>query len=44
MKLTRRTGLVLGVGCYVLGSRLIYEAYEGSGRKAPWLARWLPGV
>lgn len=43
-KLTRRTHLVLGVGCYVVGSRLLYAAYDGAGRKAPWLVRWLPGV
>jgi hypothetical protein len=40
----RKTALVLGLAAYVVGSRLIYDAYEARGVKAPWGIRWLPGA
>jgi hypothetical protein len=33
-----------GVAAIVLGSWLLHEAYEGAGRKRPWLTKWLPGA
>lgn len=40
----RKTALALGVAAYVLGSRLLWEAYEGRGRDKPWWPRLLPGA
>lgn len=40
----RRTALWLGIGCYVLGSRLLYDAFEARGAKKPWAFAWLPGA
>jgi hypothetical protein len=40
----RRTEVWLGVAAYVLGSWLLWDAYEGRGRSKPWAARWLPGA
>jgi hypothetical protein len=32
-----------GAAAIALGSWLLYQAYEGSGRKRPFLVRFLPG-
>lgn len=42
--LDRQTALWLGVGCYVLGSWLLFDAYEARGKAKPWAAKWLPGA
>lgn len=34
--------LVLGVVAFVASAWLIYDAYEGRGRRRPFLARLLP--
>lgn len=39
----RSVELALGTGLFVLATWLIYDAYEGRGRKRPFLARFLPG-
>ncbi len=39
----RRTEQLLGVAGIVLGSLLLYDAYEGRGRARPWALRLLPG-
>ena len=39
----RRKGLLLGYGAVVLGSYLLYEAYEKRGRRRPFAARFAPG-
>lgn len=39
----RNHALVAGVGALVLGSWLLYDAYEGRGRSRPWALRFLPG-
>lgn len=33
-----------GVLMLVLGSWLLYDAYEGRGRRRPWLTRLIPGA
>ena len=38
----RHTELVLGMALFAASAWLIYDAYEGRGRKRPFLARFLP--
>lgn len=38
----RNTEIALGVALFVASSWLIYDAYEGRGRKRPLLARLAP--
>lgn len=40
----RRTALLAGVGCVVLGAWLIYDAYDARGRQRPFWLRLLPGA
>lgn len=40
----RQTALWLGIGFTVLGSLLIYDAYEGRGKSRPWVTRLIPGA
>lgn len=40
----RRTALLAGVGFVVLGSWLVYDAYEHRGMTRPWALRLLPGA
>jgi hypothetical protein len=40
----RRTALIAGSVFVVLGSALLYDAFERRGQSRPWLMRWLPGV
>jgi hypothetical protein len=35
--------VLAGAALLCAGSWLIYEGYEGSGRKRPWWSRFLPG-
>jgi hypothetical protein len=39
----RRTEQYLGIAGIVIGSALLYDAYENRGRSRPWWLRWLPG-
>ena len=39
----RRTALLAGVACVVVGSFLLYDAYENRGRSRPFAMRLLPG-
>lgn len=39
----RRTALLAGVGLVLLGSWLLYDAYEARGRGRPFALRLLPG-
>lgn len=39
----RNTALALGIGALVVGSWLLYDAYEGRGIQRPFAARFLPG-
>lgn len=38
----RHTELMLGIGTFLLATWLIYDSYEGRGKKRPFLARFLP--
>jgi hypothetical protein len=38
----RSVALWGGVGAYLLGSVLLYDAYERRGRERPFLLRFLP--
>lgn len=38
----RNVELVAGVGLFVIASWLVYDAYEGRGRRRPFAARLLP--
>jgi hypothetical protein len=40
----RRTAIVLGLGAYLLGSLLLWDAYENRGRSRPFATRFLPGA
>lgn len=40
----RRTALLAGGALVLLGSYLLYDAYEHRGRTRPWPLRLLPGV
>lgn len=37
-----RVELALGVGLFVASSWLIYDVYEGRGKRRPFVARLLP--
>jgi hypothetical protein len=37
-----RTEIGLGIALFLASTYLIYDAYEGRGRKRPFLARFLP--
>lgn len=39
----RHSELIVGIGLFVLGSWLIYDAYEGRNRQRPFALRFLPG-
>lgn len=41
--MTHQQKVAGGVASIVFGSWLLYEAFEGSGRKRPFWARFLPG-
>ena len=38
------TATWLGVACYVLGSYLLFDAYDKRGRNKPWAFKLLPGT
>jgi hypothetical protein len=40
----RRTALILGSVFVVVGSALLYDAFERRGHPRPWVVRLLPGV
>jgi hypothetical protein len=40
----RRTALAAGCAFVVLGSALLYDAFERRGQSRPWVMRWLPGI
>jgi hypothetical protein len=40
----RRTEIVVGALCLAAGSWLIWDAYDGRGRKRPWALHLLPGL
>jgi len=40
----RRTALYLGVGCYVAGSLLLWDAFERRGKGRPFWTKFLPGA
>lgn len=40
----QKTGVILGMGCYLLGSLLLWDAYERRGRGRPAGMRWLPNA
>lgn len=39
----RKAELALGAALLVLSSWMIYDAYEGRGRKRPFALKFLPG-
>lgn len=41
--MTHQQQVLCGVSAICLGSWLLYEAFEGSGRKRPFWARFIPG-
>jgi hypothetical protein len=40
---THQQKVIVGVGAISAGSWLLYQAFEGSGRKRPFWARLIPG-
>jgi hypothetical protein len=40
---SRRLALLVGYGGVTLGAWALYEAYELSGRKRPFMTKFLPG-
>lgn len=40
----RRTAVALGVGLYLAGSLVLWDAYEHRGAERPFSFRFLPGV
>lgn len=38
------TATWLGVACYVIGSYLLFDAYDARGRQKPWAFKLLPGT
>lgn len=40
----RRTAMWLGIGFYLAGSLLLWDAHEHRGRDRPFAYRFLPGV
>lgn len=42
--MTAQQKVTAGVALLVAGSWLLHEGYEGSGRRRPWLTKWLPGA
>jgi hypothetical protein len=40
----RRTAIVAGAGCLVLGSFLLYDAFDARGRRRPFWLYLLPGA
>ncbi|MCW2498131.1 hypothetical protein [Jatrophihabitans sp.] len=40
----RNAAIAGGVLCILLGSWLLYDAYEARGISKPYLAKFLPGV
>jgi hypothetical protein len=40
----RQSALMVAVACYVAGSYLLWDAYEGRGRPKPWAFKLLPGA
>lgn len=41
--MTPQAKVYAGAAALVLGSWLLYEGFEGSGRRRPFWARFLPG-
>lgn len=39
----QRTALVIGYGGILLGAYALWEAYEGRGRRRPFMTKFLPG-
>lgn len=39
----RSVAQAAGIGALVVGSLLLYDAYERRGRQRPWVMRLLPG-
>lgn len=42
--MTHQQKIAAGAALIVLGSWLLHEAYEGSGRRRPWAVKLLPGA
>lgn len=40
----RQTALLGGIALLVLGSALLYDAYENRGRNRPFALKFLPGA
>lgn len=40
----RQQKIAAGASLIVLGSWLLHEAYEGSGKSRPWFVKFLPGA
>ena len=40
----RRTALLAGSAFVVIGSALLYDAFERRGHPRPWIMRLLPGA
>jgi hypothetical protein len=39
-----RTATWLGVGFYIVGSYLLFDAFDRRGRSKPWAFKLLPGT
>ena len=42
--MSHQTQVFAGVALIVAGSRVLYLAYEGAGRRRPWWTRAIPGA
>lgn len=40
---SRRTAQILGYGGIFLGALALWDAYEGRGRRRPFVTKFLPG-
>lgn len=40
----RQTAVIVGIGLYLAGSIVLYDAYEHRGRGRPFGLRFLPGA
>lgn len=40
----RQTAVMLGVGLYLAGTFVLWDAFEHRGASRPFVMRWLPGA
>lgn len=40
----QQTAVMIGVGLYLAGTLVLWDAYEHRGKSRPFIFRWLPGA